>query len=379
MIAEQTAGVDRATRAAAPRTSGPRSPVLVTDLRFELFAVIFALGTIHHEIQLILEQQLSGPIADYLERSALVRPTVSWPSALGVALHVGDIVLALLILVLPWRRGLSCLLAATFLLSYVASPERTSSHASLMAFGLAVVLLFGVLQMLGCWRLTPAGFRMTDWYGWTLTGLTWLCALTYWLAAFHKLNPRFFRPATSPIRAFVMPFADLLGIPREGLVDLIGHPLIVATVLTELTLPFLLWYRPTRLYACLLGVVFHLVMMSQGVMDFPIVIMAFYPLFLSVIEVRRVLAACLWRPSLPRLVFTSGIGVVGAISISRSAQVTGLADGRSGSDLVLTTFHSARLYVSFVLFVHVAASLVLLLIRQPRARPPARLEFGSAR
>jgi hypothetical protein len=351
------------------RPATVRPPLLVTDLRFEVFAILFALGTIHHELQFVLEQQLSGPLTGYLERSALVRPTVPWPSSVGIGLHLGCMVLAVLMLVLPWRRLLACLLAVTFLFSYAASPERIPSHNTLMAAGLAVVLLFGLMEVLGRWRLTPLGFRTTDWYGWTLTGLAWCCALTYWFAAFHKLNPRFFEPSSSPIQVFIVPFARLLGLPGATLVDLVALPLIVATVLTEASLPFLLWYRPTRLYGCLLGIIFHLVMMSQAVQDFPILIVAFYPTFLSVAELQQVLQASLRRPSRLRLAATLIVGVIGIRLIRRSVQLGLLVAGRSGSDLLLTAIHHALLYASFLLFVHLALSLGTLLVRREPALP----------
>lgn len=332
---------------------------LVSDLRFDLFALVFAVGTLHHELQFILEQQRVGPFAEYMERWGRAKQTIGWPSEVGIALHVADILIAILILVLPWRRALCCLLAVPFLLSQLASPERIASHNSLMAGALAVLLALGlgeVVERAG--RRGEADRERTDWYGWTLIGLSWLCALTYLFAAFHKLSPAVFWPPGSQIIDLVLPLLRSLGIPRDWTVTYLGYPLIYGTVILEAALPFLLFWRPTRLVACFLGLAFHLPQMAMGVLDFPTIIVAFYPLFLSLEEARALVGRLLVRPSVPRLVSTAVLSGAGVAAISRAAQPISLYTGSRGLEPMLASVHSILLYATFVVFVHVALTLV---------------------
>jgi len=346
------------------------------DLRFQLFATIFALGTLHHEIQFILVQQTSGPFAGYMERLGQVHPSVGWPSSVGVGLHLANVSISLLILVLPWRRALLGLLTIPFLLSNLTIPLGIASHNTLMAGALALILLLGLLELadrvLQRGRASVGG---TDWYGWTLIGLTWLCALTYAFAAFHKLNPRWFSPANSPGVDFILMTLRSLGLPRDA-AGLLGYPIIFGVVVVEGGLPFLLMHRRTRLFGCLLGCLFHLPMLAAGVMDFPTVILAFYPLFLSVEEARAVLARCLTRPSLVRLGCTAAVGGIGAVAISRAEQPNSYYVGSLGLEPLLMVAHSALLYLTFFLVVYVACTLAALLIDRratgTSVRAPAR-------
>src|SRR5690349_11396384 len=109
---------------------------LSRDLRFDLFAVVFALGTLHHELEFAFEQMAYGPLEDYMERVSRVLPSTGWPTAVGLGLHLGDVLLSLLIVFVPRRRELTCLLAPIFLASQLTSPVRVSSHAGMMAIGL---------------------------------------------------------------------------------------------------------------------------------------------------------------------------------------------------------------------------------------------------
>jgi hypothetical protein len=54
------------------------------DLRLRLFAGLFALGTVHHELEFVLEQAAVGPFAEYLERWGRVAPSIGRPSEVGV-------------------------------------------------------------------------------------------------------------------------------------------------------------------------------------------------------------------------------------------------------------------------------------------------------
>jgi hypothetical protein len=351
-----------------------RSLRLAGDLRIQLFGFIFALGTIHHELQFILEQNSIGPFLEYLDRWRQVRPTIDWPNGIGVSLHLADIVISLAIIALPWRRELLCLLAVTFLLSNLVSPERISSHNSLMAGGLSVLLIFGLAEVVQRTnRRGQANAVGVDWYGWTLTGLVSLCVLTYAFAAFHKLNPVWFSPPDSPVMWIVLPFVTSLGLGRETAVALFGYPLVYAVVATEVMLPFLLMRQRTRLLGCLLGLLFHLPMLGQGVGDFPTVILAFYPLFLSVEQARTLLLRCLKRPSTVRVASTALIGGVGIAAIRQSDQVTWLYSPSHSPEPLVVFLHSGLLYTTFILFIYITWGVVALLLEGTTAWVLARV------
>lgn len=338
------------------------------DPRFSLFAIVFALGTLHHELQFILVQQTTGPFLGYMERLGQVYPSVGWPSSVGIGLHLANVLISLLILVAPWRRALLGLLTVPFLLSNLTIPLGIASHNTLMAAALALILILGLLELVDRVR-RPASAPVpgTDWYRWTLVGLTWLCALTYAFAAFHKLNPRWFSPVNSPGVDFVLATLGSLGVPRDA-AGLLGYPIAYGVVLIEGGLPLLLMHSRTRLFGCLLGCLFHLPMLAAGVMDFPIVILAFYPLFLGVEEARALLARCLARPSPLRLACTLAVGGVGAVAISRAEQPNSYYVGSLGLEPLLMVAHSALLYLTFFLVVYVACTLAALLMDAYSAR-----------
>ena len=346
-------------------------PGLWGDVRIDLFAFLFALGMLHHELQFILEQQRIGPIGEYMERWSRVRPSSGWSSEVGLALHLADVAISVLILVLPWRRALLRLLAIPYLLSLLASPERISGHSSLLASALALVLMLSiaeVVERLG--RRRSAWPEPTDWCGWTLAGLRTLCALTYLFAAFHKLNTGWFsrNVGASILAAFLRP----LGLPPSA-ETLLEAPVTYATPAVEITLPFLLLLRRTRLLGCLLGLLFHLPMLAEGVMDFPTVVLAFYPLFLSPEQARQLLGRCLARPSVPRLAGAVIIGATGIASIRQADHVTTLYTRGAGLEAAVMAAHSVLLYATMLLFAYLTMTLLALLLEHRPRRPSVPL------
>jgi uncharacterized membrane protein YuzA (DUF378 family) len=342
---------------------------LAADLRIHLVAFVFALGTIHHELQFILEQQLMGPFTEYLERWSRVKPSLGWPSEIGVAIHLADILISVLILALPYRRELLCLLAPTFLLSNFVSLERIPAHNSLMAAALVIVLAFGLAEIVErlATRTARGGAASTDWYGWTLSGLAGLVALVYFFAAFQKLNRRWFSPEDSPVMTFVLPYVEPLGIPESAAVAVLGYPMLLGVLATEVSLPFLLFRRRTRLLGFLLGLLFHLPMLAQGVMDFPPLLLSLYPAFMSLEEARELVGRLLARPSPWRLASSLAIGLAGVWTIATSSHTVPLYAGSRGLEPLLMYAHSALLYATFFLFVHVTATIVSMLLARRRA------------
>jgi hypothetical protein len=151
-----------------------------------------------------------------------------------------------------------------------------------MIGALTMILILSLAELVD--RATRSGRSddaPTDWYAWTRTGLLWLCGLTYAFAAFSKLNPVWFSLADSQALEFVLPYTDVLGVLRRSAVALLGYLAIYGTVAIEASLPFMLLWRRTRLPGFFLGLLFHLPMLGQGLMDFPVIMLAFYPLFMS--------------------------------------------------------------------------------------------------
>jgi hypothetical protein len=339
---------------------------LTSDLRFQLFGVVFALGTLHHELQLLRSLQRTGPLTEYMERWTHVLPSPGWSSELALAFHIGNSLLALLMIVLAWRRALLALLATTLLPSSLTSGERFSSHQTVMVGALTMVLVLALAELVE--RATRSGRpddAPTDWYAWTRTGLLWLCGLTYAFAALSKLNPVWFSLENSPALDFVLPYTYLLGIPGRNAVALLGYPAIYGTVAVEALLPFMLLWRRTRLLGFFLGLLFHLPMLGQGLMDFPLIMMAFYPLFMSGEEARE-LCDRIKRPSPLPLASTLVLGCLGAFTIWRD-RPDRLQRGL-GEDPLLILAHEGMLFISFFLFAHVTTTLAAWLLEARATR-----------
>ena len=339
---------------------------LASDLRMDLFAGIFAFGCLHHEVQFVLEQQRVVPLSEYMERWAQVKPSIGWSSEIAIAIHLTVVLASIAVLVLPWRRSLLCLLGLPVLLLSLVSPERISAHYSLMATS---VLLLQVLSLaeLGerAWQRGRPDSRATDWHGWTLTGLSWLAALTYATAFFHKLNLGWLDPQSnkgpSMLVASVEPFLVLLGYGSERALPLLAPPAIYGTLLIEAALPFLLLHPGTRLLGCFIGIGFHLPMLVQRVGDFPVILMAFYPLFMTAEQARALLRHCVARPSGLRLAATLAFGVFLFVAMTRAEPLMHLRS--EGAEPLLLLAHEALSYVTLALFVHVFCVVADLLLR----------------
>lgn len=360
--------------ASASSTNRPPAPArartgsgLAGDLRFQIFGALVGLSIVHHELQFILEQQHSGSFATYMERWAAVKPTIGWSSDVGIALHLADLLLGALLLVLPYRRVLLMLVGPSFAVINLVSPERIASHNSLMVAALAVVLIFGLAEMLeGAARRTRPRMERTDWLGWTLTGLRLLCMLTYAFAVFHKLNASFFSLETSTAPPFALLFLETAGVSRETALAFFGYPTIYATLATEAMIPILLLRRGTRLLGCFIGVTFHLAMMAHGILDFPVLIVGFYPLFMGLEEARALLDRLLTRPSPVRVAITLGLAIGGGVIIARSPYLRNLYENPTELEFIANWVHSTVLHLTFFLFAYVTSALGAMLLDRRR-------------
>ena len=116
------------------------------------------------------------------------------------------------------------------LASLVTIPHRLASHNSVMAAAAALILAMGAGEWLDGLRHRPRTAPSRDWYGATLAGLAWICALTYFFAFLYKLNTAWFSrgsPAPGFLIRSVAPLLDPLGVPgwsARGTTDISGLP-----------------------------------------------------------------------------------------------------------------------------------------------------------
>jgi hypothetical protein len=226
-------------------------------------------------------------------------------------------------------------------------------------------------------RRRPGEAPPTDWYAWTLVGLTWLVALTYFFACLHKLNQDWLSPDGSAAPAVLLASVEPLLVPLAGSPEralaIVAGPAIYSTLALELVLPILLFGRRTRLLGCLVGIGFHLPMLVQRVGDFPVLILAFYPLFLSAPEAQAVLARCLERPSPARL--ASGLAL-GAALVALSARSEPLKQLAIDTDPLVLLLRDLLLFGSLILFAWIVVVLAGLLIERAFARLRQGQESG---
>jgi hypothetical protein len=361
------------------------SRALVSDLRLEAFAILFAVGTLFHELEFAWEVAAVGPITEYMERWGRAFPTTGWPSSVGLSLHLADVAVSLYLLVGRRRREGLCLLAVAFLLSQLVTPNRISSHSSLMFGGLLIVLILAA----GEWIERATGWARSrppaEWYAWTLRGLASICALTYFFAFFYKLNSAWFS-ARSPGPIFLIgplgPILDRIVPPP------VSHPILTAlaiygTLVIELGLPLALFHPRTRRLGMLIGAVFHFPMLLRGVTDFPVLTLAFYPAFLGLDEARDLLRR-LARPRLGPLLGALPIGGFGIWAVHRAPQALGMSRGLRAIHPVIALVNTALTCAAIALCAYLIVALAGWLVAQrgderlPRVVPLRRATAPAA-
>jgi hypothetical protein len=160
---------------------------------------------------------------------------------------------------------------------------------------------------------------------------------------------------------FVLPLLDWLPFSTHDIVALVGRPTIFGTVAVECAVPVLLLIPRTRLVGCFLGLLFHLPMMAQGLMDFPVIVLAFYPLFLGLETAQAVFKRLLSRPSMAHITSTLVIGSAGIAAIWSSRRVDRFYDDSAGFDPVVGTPHFILLCLTFVAAGYVVSLLAVML------------------
>ena len=123
---------------------------------------------------------------------------------------------------------------------------------------------------------------------------------------------------------------------------------------------------------CFIGLVFHLPMIAQGVADFPVLIVGFYPAFLSLAETRELIRRCLARPTTARLAGALVLGWLGIRVIQRAPKLVGLYGNALGLDPLVMIVNTVLTSATLVALVHVTLVLgAWLLERRLRPTPEA--------
>jgi hypothetical protein len=168
-------------------------------------------------------------------------------------------VLAVIVLFWPSSRTAFLMLAVAETLSVLLALPSTNTNRLFHLF------IFGTIASTGFYALARNGFRRLDSGAWLELFQPLLrleLVIVYGLAAWHKLNFDFFNPQVSC--AVVLyenaPFFNL-----HASSEALRWGLILATILTEASLPVLLSFRRTRNFAVCYGVLFHI---SLGLSEF---------------------------------------------------------------------------------------------------------------
>lgn len=269
----------------------------VQDIRLSAFLVLLGFGTIAHVAQFAARQQhWVGTFLSYGERWSQVFPIwAPLASRPAIAALYGLMTALSLALLLRPRLAITVAGFAVAVAGVFVSPGRIANNY--------IVMLAAYLGCAGAWALTaafgrsggkPAGEMVERSL---ITWLRHLMIITYFFAFFHKINYGWLNvdanDSTQFLTAFAQPVLSLTGAEAPRLLRGLAVLAVYGTLSTELLVPFLLLARVTRTAGAAIGIVFHLFMIGRSIINYPVVILAFYPLFFTQTEIRE-----LWRERL---------------------------------------------------------------------------------
>jgi predicted DCC family thiol-disulfide oxidoreductase YuxK len=265
----------------------------VSDARLRAFYVLFGVGAVAHVCQIIARQHTQlGTFLFYAERWEPVLP-VGFPGLPLVASGLNLLFLLCGVMLIVGRRPLlwGTLLFVVGVAKMWTFVEWIPNHYNLLLLGsFATALLFGIrLHASRAGTAHAAAVeRLTD--EWFCRAMRHVIAITYLFAFVHKLNYGWFDPsghsAGNFLYVFARPVLRLIGGEGPTASVAIGQMAVYSTLLIEAALPILLWIRRLRPYGVMLGISFHVIMMAQSILDYPTLILGFYPLFFNEAEFR---------------------------------------------------------------------------------------------
>lgn len=323
----------------------PGATAATDDPRLGAFRKLLTVGIFCHAY-MWLATQMTEPFGawQYPARWAWT-PGVFFPVPLHFAIDWVGFLLAALYMGFGRRRRLGAgVLLGFALLHFMGLPERVPNH--FLVIVVAVALLALSPRGAGAARELP------------LALLRLLCVLTYGFALLHKLNFDYFDLERSPVWV-----VDTL-LRSLGLHDRLFHDPgffrigLWVSLLTELSLPWLLLWRRTRIFAILLGLVFHGVIAAADAPDYTGVILAFYVVFLDPDEFAAI-APRFTSPRVLSLVAYAGLSALGvAYSYIRSSEA--LAGAES---LLSRRVQQLGLWLLLMAVLHAMACLLPFLLR----------------
>ena len=231
-------------------------------LRLRLFYALLGIGCLAHELQFIARQyRWTGSFLLHLERWGEVSPVfTALPPVIGHVVHVAIIILALGLIVARRQQTIASLLAMVVVLSlFTIAPPGISNHYIVAAFALLSAATFGALSHLATKAQEPGTYQSSTEIGDAalFRVLKHLFVITYFFAAFHKLNEDWFDVTKTAAREFMIPYiTPLISLIPGNPVDFVHAMVVVGTYSTlavEFSLPFLLLWRPTRIRRLSIG------------------------------------------------------------------------------------------------------------------------------
>lgn len=258
----------------------PMSNVNESDVRtnasftlYSLFAWLWSMGIIWH----------------------YMRPKHGYPVGWADLLVV---IAAILVLIRPQNAYFLLATAVTGMLAFLSTLPSSSNHWTLQfLFHAAMCLSFATLAF----RRKSLFVNSREWFDSFRPVLCLLILLLYLFASLHKLNSGYFSQHSYALRLYgdivhgehMSAFTGLFP-THDALLAILPH----VSILTELTIPLLLFFRRSRLLAILIGILFHSLLSLKEYppgTDFPILLGAAYILFLPPSSINIIRASILDR------------------------------------------------------------------------------------
>ncbi|MGH7519469.1 MAG: RES domain-containing protein [Gemmatimonadales bacterium] len=266
------------------------------DFRLQVFLVLLGTGGVAHVAQFMSrQQQRVGTFLDYVTRWQEVFP-LGDPFAtptVAVGLHLAFLALSVGMIVSRYRLTLATALGAVGVPIMFVSPGRVSNHyivllVACLACALGLVADAFVRRRWAANSRDSARAAITQAL---LIVLRDVMIVTYLFAFLHKLNDAWLNPGTNEsshfVLAYLKPVLPLLGGAAEAVTQAATAIAVYIPLVLELALPLLLLGARTRILGAAAGVTFHLLMMGRDILDYPALILAFYPLFFPEEDLRR--------------------------------------------------------------------------------------------
>ncbi len=266
------------------------------DFRLQVFLVLLGTGGVAHTAQfMVRQQQRVGTFLDYVTRwreVVSVADPFATPS-IAVGLNLAFLTLSVGMIVSRHRLGLAAALGAVGTLKLFVSPPRVSNHFILLlvaclacALGLAADAFVRHRWLAHSRDAGRAAITQA-----LLIVLRDVLIITYLFAFLHKLNDAWLNPATNEsshfVLAYLKPLLPILGGAAGPVTSAATAVAVYTPLLLELGIPLLLLGTRTRIVGAAAGVTFHLLMMGRGILDYPALILAFYPVFFPEEDLRR--------------------------------------------------------------------------------------------